>query len=68
MGILPRSRGIGWILRRLQHYCQVSENVEPRNSLAERTRGAILIGNSGNLTGGQAFMALDTGANITRFL
>ena len=48
-------------------YCQVSEHVEPRNSLVERTRGAISIGNSGNLTGGQEFMALDTGEKITRF-
>ncbi len=55
------------ILLKFGTYCQVSENVEPRNSLAERTRGAISIGNSGNLTGGQAFMALDTGAKITRF-
>ena len=29
-------------------YCQIAENVEPRNSLAPRTRGAILLGNSGN--------------------
>ena len=28
-------------------YCQIAENVEPRNSLAPRTRGAILLGNSG---------------------
>jgi hypothetical protein len=55
------------LLLKFGAYCQVSENVEPRNSLAERTRGAISIGNSGNLTGGQAFMALDTGAKITRF-
>ena len=48
-------------------YCQVSEHDEPRNSMAERTRIAISIGNSGNLTGGQAFLALDTGENITRF-
>jgi hypothetical protein len=30
-------------------YCQVTENVEPRNSLAPRMRAAILMGNSGNL-------------------
>ena len=35
--------------------------------MAERTSGAISIGNSGNLTGGQAFLALDTGEKITRF-
>ncbi len=34
-------------------YCQVAENVEPRNSLAPRTRAAILLGNSGNLSGGK---------------
>ncbi len=33
-------------------YCQVAENVEPRNSLAPRTRAAISLGNSGNLSGG----------------
>ena len=48
-------------------YCQVSEHVEPRNILAERTRSAIAMGDSGNLTGGQVFLALDTGKKITRF-
>ncbi len=38
-------------------YCQVAENVEPQNSLAPRTRAAILLGNSGNLSGGQLFLA-----------
>ncbi len=47
-------------------YCQVAENVEPRNSLAPRTRAAISLGNSGNLLGGQMFFALDTGHSITR--
>ena len=47
-------------------YCQVAENVEPRNSLAPRTRAAIALGNSGNLSGGQVFLALDTGHTITR--
>jgi hypothetical protein len=47
-------------------YCQVAENVEPRNSLAPRTRAAISMGNSGNLSGGQMFFALDTGHSITR--
>jgi hypothetical protein len=63
------SRGIHAddLLLKFGTYCQVSKHVEPRNSLAERKRGAISIGNSGNLTGGQAFMALDTGAKITRF-
>jgi hypothetical protein len=47
-------------------YCQIAENVEPRNSLAPRTRGAILLDNSGNLSGGQMFLALDTGAAVIR--
>ncbi len=47
-------------------YCQVAENVEPRNSLTPRTRAAISLGNSGNLLGGQMFFALDTGHSITR--
>jgi hypothetical protein len=47
-------------------YCQVAENVEPRNSLAPHTRAAILLGNSVNLSGGQIFLALDTGHTITR--
>ena len=55
------------LLLKFGTYCQVSKNVEPRNSLAERTRGAISIGNSGNLMGGQAFMALDTETKMTRF-
>ncbi len=45
-------------------YCQVAENVEPRNSLAPRTQGAILLGSSGNLSGGQVFLALDTDHTI----
>jgi hypothetical protein len=47
-------------------YCQVAENVEPRNSLAPCTRGAISLGSSGNLSGGQIFLALDTGHTIVR--
>jgi len=47
-------------------YCQVAENIEPRNSLAPRTRAAISLGNSGNLSGGQMFFVLDTGHTITR--
>jgi hypothetical protein len=45
-------------------YCQVAENIEPRNSLAPRMRAAILLGNSGNLLGGQLFLALDSGQTI----
>ncbi len=47
-------------------HCQVAENVEPRNSLAPRTRAAILLGNSGNLSGGQLFLASDSGQTIVR--
>jgi hypothetical protein len=47
-------------------YCQVAENVEPRNSLAPRTRAAILLGNAGSLSGGQLFLALDSGQSIVR--
>jgi hypothetical protein len=45
-------------------YCQIAENVEPQNSLAPRTRGEILLGNYGNVSGGQMFLALDTGATV----
>jgi len=48
-------------------YCQVAENVEPRNSLAPRTRAAISLGNAGNLSGGQMFLALDTDHTINRY-
>ncbi len=47
-------------------YCQVAEIVEPRNSLVPRTRAAISLGNSVNLSGGQMFLALDTGHTITQ--
>ena len=43
-------------------YCQVAEDVTPRNSLAARTRGAISMGSSGNLSGGQRFLTLNTGS------
>ncbi len=46
-------------------YCQVAENVEPRNSLAPLTQAAILLGHSGNLSGSHIFLALDTGHTIT---
>jgi hypothetical protein len=48
-------------------YCQVAENAEPRNSFAPRMRAAISLGNSGNLLGGQMFLALDTGHTITQY-
>ena len=47
-------------------YCQVGEDVTPRNSLAARTRAAISLGPSGNLSGGHRFLALDTGKTIVR--
>ncbi len=47
-------------------YCQDAENVQPRNSLAPRTQSAILVRSSGNLSGGQGFIALDTGHIIIR--
>jgi hypothetical protein len=46
-------------------YCQVAENVEPSNSLALCMQAAILLGHLGNLSGGQIFLALDTGHTIT---
>jgi hypothetical protein len=45
-------------------YVQSTESVEPRNSLAAQTRGAIALGSMGNSTGGQIIMALDTGKLI----
>jgi hypothetical protein len=47
-------------------YCQVEEDVTPCNSLAAHTRGAISMGPSGNLSGGQRFLAFDTGKLIVR--
>jgi len=47
-------------------YCQVAEDVTPRNSLAARTRAAISMRPSGNLSGGHRFLALDTGKMIVR--
>jgi hypothetical protein len=47
-------------------YCQVAEDVTPCNSLAAHTHGAISMGPSGNLSGGQSSLALDTGKMIVR--
>jgi hypothetical protein len=47
-------------------YCQVVEDVTPCNSLAAHTRGAISMGPSRYLSGGQRFLALDTGKLIVR--
>ncbi len=54
------------IVQGFKVYCQIAENVEPRNSLPPITRAAISLGTSGNLTGGQLFLALDTGTIVTR--
>ena len=42
------------------------EDVTPCTSLATRMCGAISMGPSGNLSGGQRFLALDTGKLIVR--
>jgi hypothetical protein len=47
-------------------YCQVAEKVQPRNSLAPWMRAATLVGSLSNLSGGQVFLALDTGHTIIR--
>ncbi len=47
-------------------YCQVAEDVTPCTSLVARMRGAISMGPSRNLSGGQCFLALDTGKLIVR--
>ncbi len=49
-----------------QCYCQVAEDVTPCNRLAAHTWGAISMGPSGNLSGGQRFLALDTGKMIVQ--
>jgi hypothetical protein len=45
-------------------YCQVAEDVTPCNSLVARTHGAIFMGPSRNLSGGQPILALDMGKII----
>jgi hypothetical protein len=47
-------------------YCQVAENVPPWIRLAPRMRAEILLGSLGNLSGGQIFLALDTGHTVIR--
>jgi hypothetical protein len=47
-------------------HCQVHEEDTPHNSQSPRTKGAILLGPSGNLQGGYKSMALNTGKKITR--
>jgi hypothetical protein len=47
-------------------YVQVKEPSTQTNSMLPRTRGAIALGLSGNTTGGQVFMVLDTSQLIRR--
>jgi hypothetical protein len=47
-------------------YCQVADDVIPHNSLAAHMCGAISMGPSGNLSGEQCFLALDTCKLIVR--
>ncbi len=47
-------------------YCKVAEDMTPCNSLAACMHGAISLGPSRNLSGGQRFLALDTGKLIVR--
>jgi hypothetical protein len=42
----------------------VHEEDTPRNSQSPRTKGAIMLGPSGNLQGKYKFMALNTGKKI----
>ncbi len=46
------------------HYCQISEEGTPRNSLAAWTQGAIAIGPSGNVQGGHKFYTLHTASVV----
>ncbi len=47
-------------------YCQVSEEAQPRNSLAPRTQGALALGPSGNVQGGHKFYTLNTGMVVVQ--
>jgi hypothetical protein len=48
-------------------YCQVREEDQPQNSQLPWTKGAIVLGPSGNIQGGYKFMSLVTGSKkITR--
>ena len=48
-------------------YAQVHEEEQPRNSMAERTLGAICLGPIDNVQGGYKFMSLRTGKMIKRY-
>jgi hypothetical protein len=47
-------------------YCQISEEAQPRNSLAPRTQGALVLGPSSNVQGGHKFFTLNTGIVVVR--
>ena len=47
-------------------YCQVHEELTPRNSQLPGTQGAICLGPSGNIQGGFKFMSLASGKVISR--
>jgi hypothetical protein len=49
----------------VRQYCHMHEEHTPCNSQSPRTKGAILLGASGNLQGGYKFMALNTRKEIT---
>jgi hypothetical protein len=42
-------------------YCQIQEEDQPRNSMAARTQGAILLGPSNNAQVGHKFYTLNIG-------
>jgi hypothetical protein len=48
-------------------YCQISEEAQPRNSLAPRTQGALALGPSGNVQGGHKFYTLNTGMVVVQW-
>jgi hypothetical protein len=48
-------------------FCQVAKDVTPCNSLAACLHRAISMGPSGKLSGGQCFLALDTGKLFVRY-
>ena len=54
------------LILQIGQYCQVHEEDAPHNIQNPRTKGAILLGPSGNLQGGFKFMALNTGKKIVQ--
>jgi hypothetical protein len=55
-----------WSLQ-VGQYCVVHEEDTPHSSQHPRTKGAILLGPSGNLQGGYMFMAMNTRKKITQW-